>query len=374
VKHTKLQRAQLAIAASGATIAAGAALLGCIAEPARAAEIPAALRPVIDAARKEGRLDINNSPNVAGLPDGIADGEAAVKRMFGVDLTINFTPAPSPTAQITKIFTEFQAGVPSSTDLFTVAAPAIAPYIDKGIFRSVPWVEYMPGRITPGIVEGGQALRLETQLPGILYNIKAAPWVPQVHSMEDLLKPELKGKFATNPFLAGIDVLLSPERWGVEKTTAYVQKLAGQVSGIIRCGGAEARIATGEFPALALDCVGGDQNMRKFRGKGIIDTRIVGDAAQRRYLYMMVPMRARHPNAAILYALYLSSAEGQHMLTEHDGADLDSYADSLNGKRVKDAEASGIKFIDVSIDWWLKQPKESMAAVSRIVKIIDQPH
>ena len=355
--------------------AVGTVALASMAMPALAADIPAALKPVITAARQEARLDVTNSPNVAGLPDGIQDAQAALHRLYGVDITINFSPAPSPTAAITKLFTEYQAGVPASTDFFTVAAPAMAPYADKTMFQSVPWAEYMPGRITPDIVEAnGQALRMETQLPGILYNIKAAPWVEQVNNLDDLLKPEYKGKFATNPFLAGIDVLLSPEKWGVEKTTAYVRKFAPQVSGIIRCGGAEARVATGEFPAFALDCVGGDQNMLKFRGKDIIDTKIIGDAAQRRYLYMAVPARARHPNAAILFALYLSSPEGQSLLAAHDGADLDSYADSLNGKRVKAAEAKGIKFVDVSIDWWQKQPKESMAAIGQIVKILDQQH
>jgi ABC-type Fe3+ transport system substrate-binding protein len=364
-----------AMARSLCLLAVGAALSLIAIAPALAADTPAALQAIIDGARKEGRLDINNGPGVLALPDGREKAEAELHRMFGVDIRISWTPAPSPSAQITKIYTEFRAGVPASTDLFTIAAPAIAPYMDKGMFRKVAWTQLMPGRITPDIVEGdGQALRLETQVPGILYNVKLAPWVEQVDTMQDLLKPEYKGKFATSPYLAGIDVLLSPEAWGVEKTTAYVEKFAQQVSGLIRCGGAEARVATGEFPAFALDCIGGDQNMLKFRGTNILDTKIVRDSAQRRYLYMVVPTRANHPNAAILYALYMASPEGQSMLVDHDGADLDSYPNSVMGKRVKAAQAKGVKFIDVSINWWAKQPPQSMKAISQVVKIVNQHH
>ena len=80
----------------------------------------------------------------------------------------------------------------------------------------------MPSRITPVMVEGeGRALRIATNLPGIVYNMKAAPWVAQVNTTDDLLKPEYKGKFYTTPFLGGFDVLLAPDVWGIEKTTAY---------------------------------------------------------------------------------------------------------------------------------------------------------
>jgi len=75
--------------------------------------------------------------------------------------------------------------------------------------------------------------------------------------------------------------------------------------------------------------------------------------AQRRYAYMTVPAHAPHPNAAILYTLYISSAEGQEKVVwDHYGWDLDNYAGSHAAKRVADVTAKGVKFTDVNIDWW----------------------
>ena len=337
---------------------------------ATAQSVTPALQAVIDGARKEGRLDINNGPGVMGLPAGLDQAKAGIKRLFGLDLDVQWSPSPSPSAQITKLYTEFRAGVDASTDIFTTASPAAVPYVGKGLFRKVEWAAMMPQRVTPEIVEGdGELIRMSTQLPGLLYNIKAAPWAPGVESMEDLLNPALKGKFASNPFLAGIDIMLSPELWGIAKTTDYVRKFSGQISGLLRCGDAQERVATGEFPALALDCVGGDQNMPKFKDKGILDTKILKETAQRRFLYMVIPSKARHPNAAILYALYMVSPEGQALIHQNDGADLDTFPDSGNAKRVKEYEARGFKFTDVTIAWWARQPTESMSAIGDLAKI-----
>src|SRR5437764_764084 len=122
------------------------------------AQHPPALQAVIEAARKEGRLDINNGPGVMGLPEALPEVREGIKKRFGLDVNLTWSPSPSPSAQITKIYTEFRTGVDASTDLITMAAPAAAPYMDKGLFRKIAWAEMMPDRITAEIVEGeGQA-------------------------------------------------------------------------------------------------------------------------------------------------------------------------------------------------------------------------
>ena len=63
-----------------------------------------------------------------------------------------------------------------------------------------------------------------TFLPGINYNVKVATWVPQIKVIEDVLKPEYKGKFVTTPFLAGFDVLLADPKWGAEKTEDFMRQ------------------------------------------------------------------------------------------------------------------------------------------------------
>jgi ABC-type Fe3+ transport system substrate-binding protein len=354
---------------------AAAAFAALFAVPAaQAATWSPELQSIIDKAKAEGELQISTAPNVLGGADGAKAVEAGLASMFGVKAPVVWTPAPAMAQLAAKIYEEYRAGGKSSTDLISVSAIQAVPYLDKGLFMSVDWVKLMPERITPDIVEGGgQALRLDATFPAILYNTHLAQWVKDIRVMDDLLKPEYKEKFATTSFLGGFDALAAKDGWGIEKTTDYVRKLAPQVSGLMRCN-SEDRIASGEAPAIALDCVGGAQYTARFRDAHILDSHIVRDAAQRRYYYFFIPSNAKHPNAAILYGLYLSSPEGQRdVMLNLDGNDLDSYPESTNAKRLKALQADGVKFLDVDIAWWAKQQSpELLAALANMVKIIEQ--
>lgn len=334
---------------------AGALALACLAASAQvqAQTVTPELAKVIAAAKQEGKLLLRSTTSVNGAADGARIAQDGIKRMFGVDLSVEWVPGPAFAPLAAALYQEKQAGQPASGDAYVGTAIQITPYLERGLFRPVDWVKLMPDRIKPGLVEaGGRALRFMTFLPGINYNVKAAPWVPQVASVADLLKPAYKGKFVTTPFLAGFDVLLASPNWGPQKTEDLVRKLSGQISGLLGCEG-EDRIASGEIPALAIDCTGGSQNRLRYRGAGILDTHIVPDMAQRRYAYLTVPAHAPHPNAAILYALYISSPEGQDKVVwDLYGWDLDDYPHSHAGLKVADVAAKGVKFTDVTIDWW----------------------
>jgi ABC-type Fe3+ transport system substrate-binding protein len=320
---------------------------------AQTAENNPELAKVIAAARQEGRLLLRSTTSVNGAAEGAKLAQDGIKRMFGVDLSVEWVPGPAFAPLAAALYQEKQAGQPASGDVYIATAIQITPYLERGLFQAVDWLKLAPARIKPDYVEGGgRALRFMTFLPGINYNVKAAPWVPQVASVADLLKPEYKGKFVTTPFLAGFDVLLASPQWGAQKTDDLVRKLSGQIGGLLGCEG-EDRIASGEIPALAIDCTGGSQNRVRFRGAGILDTHIIPDMAQRRYAYMTVPAHAAHPNAAILYTLYISSPEGQDKVVwDQYGWDLDTYPGSHAGRKVAEQTAKGVKFTDVTIDWW----------------------
>jgi len=334
---------------------AGAAsfVLGLAFASAQTAAVPLELSKVIDGARQEGKLQIRSTTSVNGAAEGAKIAQAGIKRMFGVDLAVEWVPGPAFAPLAAALYQEKQAGQPASSDVFMATAIQITPYLERGLYRPVNWPQLMPARIKSELIEGdGKALRFMTFLPGINYNVKVANWVPQIKSVNDLLKPEYKGKFVTTPFLAGFDVLLADPAWGVRKTEDFVHKLSTQISGLLGCEG-EDRIASGETPALVIDCTGGSQNRLRYRGKGILDTLILSDMAQRRYAYVTVPAHAPHPNAAILYGLYLSSPEGQEKVVwDYYGWDLDDYPGSHSSKRVQDVAATGAKFTEVTIEWW----------------------
>jgi ABC-type Fe3+ transport system substrate-binding protein len=179
----------------------------------------------------------------------------------------------------------------------------------------------------------------------------------------------LKGKFVTTPFLGGFDALLADDVWGVEKTTAYVKQFATQISGFASCGSVD-RIASGELAALALDCGGGWPNSIKFRGTNLIATKIVSDIAELRYSYITIPTHAAHPNAAILYTLYLTSPEGQtKVMADYNGLDLGLYTDSYAKQLIDSERANGARFVDVTVDWWKTHPKIDQQVID-LIKIV----
>jgi ABC-type Fe3+ transport system substrate-binding protein len=320
---------------------------------AQSVEITPALAKVIESAKKEGKLVLRNAPTVMGGADGARIAQQGMKQMFGIDLPVEWSPAAAFGPLAAQLYQELQAGVPASTDVYYATPVQIVPYMEKGMFQPVDWAALLPSRITPTMVEADKhALRIAVALPAILYNPKIATWVPEIGTTADLLKPQYKGKFVTTPFLGGFDVLLSPEVWGVAKTQAYVAQFAQQIGGLLFCGGQD-RIASGEFQALVIDCAGTWQNTLTYRGKGVLAAHIISDMAQRRYAYLTILKNAPHPNAGILFTLYMLSHDGQEkVMWDYFGQDLDDFPDSHMHQAVAELQAKNIKTIDVTMDWW----------------------
>ena len=334
-----------------------AAMFGSAAQPALAATITPSpeLQQVIDGAKKEGKLTLSYAANILGGSEGAEIGAAGIKKEFGVDIDVTYFPGPSFAPMAAKLLTEMQAGQPASTDLYNGTAVEVTPQLSKGLFRKVPWLELYPSRITPQIAEAdSRALRIVTKLPGILYNKKVAPQFGKADKVSDLLKPEFKGKLYTTPYLAGFDVLVAKDVWGYEKTENFIEQYAENIGGLVSCAGVD-RIASGEIPALALSCSGSEAHLPKYGG--VLGEAVLLDIASRRFDYLCVPTNAAHPNAAILFALYASSPEGQ-MKILHDGfgTELDTYPETPSHQQIVDLEKEGAKFIDVTTDWYGSHP------------------
>jgi ABC-type Fe3+ transport system substrate-binding protein len=351
--------------------ASAAVLLGFAGQPVPAAiEMSPALQRIVDGAKKEGALTLEYGGGILGTAEGARVATVGIKKMFGVDLRVTYTPGPSFAPMAARVYTEMQARQPASTDVYYGTAVQIVPYLQRGLFRRIPWAALFPGRITSQIVEGdGQALRITTGLPGVLYNKRADPQFGKVVTMSDLLRPAFKGKIYTQPYLAGFDVLVAKSVWGYEKTEAYIREYSTQIGGLLRCGEPD-RIASGEVPALAIDCTGSEENLPRFRS--VLGLAILHDAAMRRYDYVCIPTNAPHPNAGILFALYASSPEGQQqILLDLFGNGLDSYPSSPTHATVAALEKQGVNFRDVTIGWWGAQ-KDIEDNLKKLIKIITE--
>jgi len=334
--------------------------------PAASQEASPALKELAAAAGREGTLTLSWSQTTLGGTQGAARLQAAMNRMFGTNIRLSFLPGPDMARVINQVATEFAAGQKAHVDVLLGAAPQIAPVAKLDFFEPVEWQKYLPGRITSEMTElGGRIIRIVTGLSGVTYNSQLAPMKPTV--LQDFLKPEWKGKIASTPYAAGLDVLLAEDVWGREKTVNYVRALARQIAGVMRCGEAE-RVATGEYLALVMDCTGQDALIWQERGAPLAQLMPL-DGAEQRYYYFAVPKNAQHPNAAKLFTAFLLTEEGQKLAYDTWKIDLHFLPGSKMGAMVADYQKRGVKFKEVTVDWWRAHP-EIEATRSELIKIL----
>ncbi len=340
------------------------AMAGCAA--ASAQEIGPALKELAAAANREGGVTLSWSQSTLGGSQGAARLQAAMNKMLGTNIRINFLPGPDMARVVNQVATEFSAGQKAHVDIVLGAAPQIAPVVKISFFEPVDWQRYLPGRITPNMIElDGRIIRIVTGLSGVTYNSLLAPMKPAV--LDDFLKPGWKGKIASTPYAAGLDVLLAEDVWGREKTVNYVRALSKQIAGVMRCGEAE-RVATGEYLALVMDCTGQDALIWQERGAPLAQLMPL-DAAEQRYYYFAVPKNAQHPNAAKLFTVFLLTEEGQKLAYDTWKIDLHFMPGSRMGATVASYQKLGVKFKEVTVDWWSAHP-EIDATRSELIKIL----
>jgi ABC-type Fe3+ transport system substrate-binding protein len=333
------------------------------------AEAPSpALAELIKAAAAEGKIDLQWSSSLLGGLDGVGQAVAGMNKMFGIHLEGRLTPDPDSVPQLlNKVAVTQSANQPSPTDAFVGTTVHIATAVQKGMVQGADWTALLPGRIDASTIEDkGMAVRVFTTLPGgIVYNTQLAPHPPT--SLAELLKPEWKGKIASNPYGASFELLSASDVWGEDKALDFARKFSAQIGGLIGCPDME-RVASGEFELFALDCSG--RNWVQFQRQGApLGFMIPSDFAAQRYYYMVIPKNAAHPNAGKLFVTYLMTSEGQSILWKTGDYDLHTFPDSGMRKVIAEYEARGAKFREYTLDWWAKHP-EVVPAQRKAVDII----
>jgi ABC-type Fe3+ transport system substrate-binding protein len=337
-----------------------------LAARAAAADTSPAMTALIAAAKAEGGLTLSWGEGTFGGTQAAPLYEEGIKKTFGVDLPIVFTPGSSMPQVGNDIAMREAAGQPSPTDVYVGYADVLSRLGPRKLFLTVPWQKLLPGRITDAIVDqDGMVLKVITALPGIAYNKALAPSEPKL--LTDLLKPEWKGKIAATPYAANFDVLAANDMWGHDRALEFARKMSDQVAGLMRCNEGE-RLATGEFLAFAITCNGTDFFDIVRKGAPIVqlppaDFPVLG------YFYIGVPKNARHPNAGKLYAAYMMTPDGQALIRKTWEMDLDLFPETKAHKLVADLEAErGRKFERVDVNWYGAHP-EAYEAWKEIQKI-----
>jgi iron(III) transport system substrate-binding protein len=219
-----------------------------------------------------------------------------------------------------------------------------------GALEAVDWPSWAPNVQNPELVApDGVAVELVTRTPGITYNTAQVRGDLVPATMQDLLKPQLKGRIASTPYAGAFTNLASPELWGEAKVKDYVTRFSDQLAGIMGCGEGQ-RIANGEFDLFALDC--GSAEAARYRAQGAQIAHVIPrDAAILVYWWLGVPKHAQHPNAAKLWINYLLGREAQDVVYEYEYFDHHLIPGSKSAAAIQQLQAQGVQFTEIDVDW-----------------------
>jgi iron(III) transport system substrate-binding protein len=339
--------------------AATAPVQAAAAPPAPAASL--ALQALIDGARKEGSLSLVWGTTLGGS-EGLRRHAVAFNRLYGLDLEVRFTPGPSMTQSALRLVQEHETGRTASTDIFVGYGDHMLTAMRGNALEAVDWASWAPNVRDPrSVAAGGAAVEYASGLPGITYNSNRVAGTAVPRTLQDLLKPEYKGRIAAQQAAAWFNHLAAPELWGEARTMEYVAQLAGQTAGFLRCTDHE-RIAAGEFDLFALDCNNGNTLALKAQGAPV-DFVAPTDAPLIAPLYMAVPKRAAHPNAAKLWINYVLSREGQDLAYDSDFADSPLIPGSRTALDMERYLPAGVKPAAVDLDFYQRNDAEALSRI-----------
>jgi len=299
---------------------------------------PPGLQKVIEETKKEEVLKIQW---LAGRLDGEAGLRpmvAAMNKMYGTDVKLQFTPGPNFPIMLNKIAQEKAGGLPSSTDINLMTSNHVVEGTKNGVLKKLDWdsilerpppLDAQASRTAPQ----GTAVMIASRIVGIPYNTNLVKGDDVPVSMEDVFKPKWKGKVASTPFATGLYQFAAKDMLGYERMKDYTQRMAKHIGGLIECASID-RISSGEFAMLVFDCGHDDTYRYQKRGAPVAHA-TVKEIARINILYMGVPVHAQHPNTAALFINFLQTQEGQRLQWEHARHDLHIYPDAQTRKPVQ---------------------------------------
>jgi len=359
-------------AGSGRTVAPPPAPAGGNAAAPAAASASPALQGLIEGARREGQLNLVWGETTAGGTDGIPRMAEGFNRLYGLNVDVRFTPGPSMPNMSAKLVDEYRAGRPATTDIMVGFGGHIVPLVQADALEEVDWASWAPNVQDPRLAaRGGRAVTFQSSLQGVTYNTSRVRPDEVPKTLEDLLKPQYKGRVASTPYASGFDRLPVPELWGEQRTLEFMRRFADQLGGLIRCLETQ-RIVSGEFDMLVLDCSPSNTLAAKAKGAPL-DYALLADAPFAQLLYMAVPKNAAHPNAAKLWINYVLGREGQDILYDTNFVDSHLVPGSKTAPWIDQVQASGGKILEIDLAFYeTHDERELQRVLDEIVRILQK--
>lgn len=317
----------------------------------------ATLTALIDQAKREGALSVTVTSSMTGKTTPKL--AASFKKRFGLEIEVTITPV-SDVAHTSKAVAETKTGVVPTYDAIEGADTNKFTLLQVGGLQRIDGWQALVAEINPLVRSGkvrpeqvspaplsGHAFMYASRLKALLYNPRliSKEGLPKTHA--ELADPTYKGKWTQPPWTSHWDIAplafsdFNRERWldtirRAGKNAAAVQPEQGGVD----------RLLLGEY-AFALS-----NEYYAFRAKGRdpqapVEITYFKDYNQTNFVFYVVRNGARHPAAATLFALWMTTPEAESIwqpelfLTHFLWGESD-----LDRKTRQDTQQSGAKMVD----------------------------
>jgi iron(III) transport system substrate-binding protein len=312
----------------------------------------------IQAAQKEGILNISWGTTTMGGTTGIKELEQALNKHYGTNIQLKYTPGRSYSAHMQRLAEELAAGRKAFEDVALADSGQVAFFHKNNILLPVNWQVFMPhiskNTLAKVISRDSTLVTMYSQPRTIVYNTNVIPKEQAPKTLNDLLHPKWKGKIATTPYAAGYEVLANDKSWGEKRLLDYAESLTKNLGGLIRCGELP-RIVSGEFPIFLLECSPGRVQIEIEKGAPLAQV-VPTDMLEVLHHWIGVPKHAANPNAAKLFVAFLVTKEAQEIIYKHERTDLHYLEGSRVARQLSEIQtATGQQFGDYTPDRILDQ-------------------
>jgi iron(III) transport system substrate-binding protein len=274
---------------------------------------PAApLDDLISAARKEGTLNFYGPSTLKA--DGAQAFAQAFNKKYGSKINVNFIPSGSMTRDVGTVATQAATGAPPEWDVMVATDAHHASLWLRKLHKPF---DYRAVGVGENLIDhDGSSISFVHQYIVPAYNNKMVSPQDAPKSWEDLLHPRWKGKVGVTTATHHLGRLAAGP-WGEEKTTAYVNALAQQNPVVGQLGPTYTRLQLGEI-LVAFSLTDSYIHLAKETGAPVTEAVEVQPVIAPSY-HVGALKGARHPNAAHLFAVFMTTPESQQLWEKEVG-------------------------------------------------------
>lgn len=270
----------------------------------------ASMEQVVAAAKQEGAMSFY-APSTLTPAGGKALAQAFNKK-FNTNIEVNYLPSGSMTADVGKLVAQAATGVGPEWDLMVIIDALHGPLWQKKLH--IPYDYGQLGVDSRAVHYDSGTVSIANQIVLPAYNPKILPARDVPKRWEDLLDAKWKGKIGVPTATGQFDFLAIA--WGEEKFLDFVRALAKQEP----IPGKLAELATRlELGEILLATTLTDSFIHRARKTGgSLEHAQVQPVVSPAY-HAGVLKGSRHPNAARLFAAFLTSLEAQQIWEKYGG-------------------------------------------------------